>query len=400
LDLFSAEEAVHYLLARVAERQHEDGDEQAARKLAEELGFLPLALEQAASFLTKVSCSFEQYREYLRDARPKLLSYEAEGGTRYPASVAKTWSLTLEWLSSLSRALLRLAAWLAPEAIPRGLFTAEEALLSEMLGVSVDVSRLSIDLALAELDGFSLVRLTSKTVSVHRLLQAVERDSLSGEDCERWLDRASRFFNAFAPASPGDARTWDVWLSLAPHAEALLEHTKRHVIDTLPIALMVNQFGLFLLARAEYAQAEPMFRRALAIYEKALGPEHPDVATSLNNLAELYHDQGQYGKAEPLHERALAIHEKALGPEHPDVATSLNNLAQLHKRRGQYARAEPLYERALVIYEKALGPEHPEVATSLNNLAGLYHDQGQYGKAEPLYQRSLPIWEKALRCRL
>ena len=60
-----------------------------------------------------------------------------------------------------------------------------------------------------------------------------------------------------------------------------------------------------------------MYQRALAIEEKALGPEHPDVATSLNNLAELYRDQGKYGEAEPLYQRALAIDEKALGPDHP-----------------------------------------------------------------------------------
>ncbi len=59
--------------------------------------------------------------------------------------------------------------------------------------------------------------------------------------------------------------------------------------------------------------------RALAIWEKALGPDHPDVAASLNNLASLYHAQGAYERAKPLYERALAIREKALGPDHPDV---------------------------------------------------------------------------------
>ena len=69
------------------------------------------------------------------------------------------------------------------------------------------------------------------------------------------------------------------------------------------------------------------YKRSLAIREKALGPDHPDVAGSLNNLAVLYHDQGRYAEAEPLYKRSLAIEEKALGPDHPDVATSLNNLA-------------------------------------------------------------------------
>jgi tetratricopeptide (TPR) repeat protein len=72
------------------------------------------------------------------------------------------------------------------------------------------------------------------------------------------------------------------------------------------------------------------------------------VATSLNGLAALYGDQSQYAKAEPLYGRALAIWEKALGPEHPEVAASLNGLATLYGDQGQYAKAEPLYIRALV----------------------------------------------------
>ena len=93
---------------------------------------------------------------------------------------------------------------------------------------------------------------------------------------------------------------------------------------------------------------------------------------SLNNLAELYQAQGRYADAEPLYKRSLAIREKALGPDHPDVATSLNNLAVLYQDQGRYADAEPLYKRSLAIQEKALGPDHPAVATSLNNLAALY----------------------------
>ena len=73
--------------------------------------------------------------------------------------------------------------------------------------------------------------------------------------------------------------------------------------------------------------------------------------------------QGRYAEAEPLYKRALAIREKALGPDHPDVAKALNNLAVLYQKQGRYAEAEPLYKRALAIREKALGPDHPDVAT-------------------------------------
>ncbi|AEP13144.1 tetratricopeptide repeat protein [Chloracidobacterium thermophilum] len=87
----------------------------------------------------------------------------------------------------------------------------------------------------------------------------------------------------------------------------------------------------------KYDQALVVAKKALEVAEKSVGPEHPNVAKSLNNLAYLYNAQGQYAQAEPLFRRALAIQEKALGPDHPDVATNLNNLAVLYKNQGQYA---------------------------------------------------------------
>ena len=84
-------------------------------------------------------------------------------------------------------------------------------------------------------------------------------------------------------------------------------------------------------------------------------PIIPTVATSLNNLAVLYRDQGKYAEAEPLYQRALAIREKALGSDHPDVAASLNNLAELYRDQGKYAEAEPLYQRALAITREVTG---------------------------------------------
>jgi CHAT domain-containing protein/Tfp pilus assembly protein PilF len=143
-------------------------------------------------------------------------------------------------------------------------------------------------------------------------------------------------------------------------------------------------------------KAEPLYQRALAIREKSLGPEHRDVAQSLNNLALLYIKMGDYAKAEPLQQRALAIQEKSLGPEHPDVAASLSNLADLYCEKGAYAKAEPLYLRALAIWEKALSLDHPQLAFVLDNLANLHRNQGDYVKAESLYQRALAVQEKAL----
>jgi len=98
--------------------------------------------------------------------------------------------------------------------------------------------------------------------------------------------------------------------------------------------------------------AEPLYKRSLSIWEKALGPEHPNVGETLNNLAVLYSTQGTYDKAEPLYKRSLAIREKALGLEHSHVDTSLNNLAALYEAQGKYAEAGKLEARAKAIQTK------------------------------------------------
>jgi tetratricopeptide (TPR) repeat protein len=145
-----------------------------------------------------------------------------------------------------------------------------------------------------------------------------------------------------------------------------------------------------------YTEAESLDARALAIYEAQLGKDHPTVATSLNNLAELYRATGRYEQAEPLHERALAIREVQLGKDHPDTATSLNNLALLYQATSRYTEAEPLLIRALAIDEAILGYNHPDTAISLNNLGMLYLSTGRYAEAEPLCEKALTIYETQL----
>jgi len=146
----------------------------------------------------------------------------------------------------------------------------------------------------------------------------------------------------------------------------------------------------------KYAEAIPLALEALRIRERALGPDHPDVVESLNNLAILYDAMGAYGQAEPLYQRALKIDEKALGVDHLEVAADLNNLAVLYYNMGAYGQAEPLYQRALKILEAKLCPDDPKVAQSLDHLAELYYNMGAYDQAEPLHQRALKILEAKL----
>lgn len=148
--------------------------------------------------------------------------------------------------------------------------------------------------------------------------------------------------------------------------------------------------------QGEYQKAEPLYRRSLRLSERALGSSHPDVAASMNNLATLYRDEGEYARAEALYKRSLRIVRKALGPESTDTAISLNNLAELYSDQGKYAQAEPLYKRSLEIWEKNLGPQDLNVAVGLNNLGALYDNEKKYAEAEKLYKRALAIKEISL----
>ena len=148
--------------------------------------------------------------------------------------------------------------------------------------------------------------------------------------------------------------------------------------------------GVQAYQQGNYAEAERQWGSALK-EAKRFGPQDPRLATTLNNLAELYRAQGKYAEAEPLHKHSLAIREKALGPEHPEVATSLHNLALLYRAQGKYAEAEPLYNRSLAILEKALGAEHPDVAKSLANYAALLRKTGRTNEATMMEARAKAI---------
>ncbi|MEM8720030.1 MAG: tetratricopeptide repeat protein [Cyanobacteria bacterium P01_G01_bin.39] len=162
------------------------------------------------------------------------------------------------------------------------------------------------------------------------------------------------------------------------------------------VAASLNNLANLYKSQGKYEAAEPLYQEALELLKQLLGEQHPDVATSLNNLADLYQLQGKYEAAEPLYQKALELRKQLLGEQHPDVATSLNNLAKLYQSQSKYDTAEPLYQQALELLKQLLGEQHPDVATCLDNLAGLYESQGKYEAAEPLYQKALELRKQLL----
>ena len=165
-----------------------------------------------------------------------------------------------------------------------------------------------------------------------------------------------------------------------PLAEKALAIRQKILGEHLDVASSLNNLAQLYRHQGRYQQAEPLYKQALEMRKRLLGNEHPDVAQSLNNLAQLYLYQGRYQQAQPLVKQALEMRKRLLGNEHPDVAQSLNNLAQLYLYQGRYQQAQPLVKQALEMRKRLLGNEHPDVAQSLNNLALLYESQGRYSE--------------------
>ncbi len=150
------------------------------------------------------------------------------------------------------------------------------------------------------------------------------------------------------------------------------------------------------LGQGDYSGARERLERALAQYERVLGPEHPDTLGILQNLAITLKAQGDFAGARERYERALAARERLLGPEHPDTLSTLQNLAGTLYAQGSFASARESYERALKAYERLLGPEHPDTLRTLQNLAATLNVQGDFAGARVRYVRALAAYERVL----
>jgi tetratricopeptide (TPR) repeat protein len=394
LDVLTAADATEFLLERTQSGRRIANDDPAqARTVAVKLGNLPLALEQAGAYIGYYTCTFAEYLVSWRDEHKKVLEWFDERLMQYPRSVAATWQTSFKRLEKRAQQLLRILSWLAPDPIPVSLLEAGGGPFARLAGKKTRITPDARE-ALAQLHEHSLVTRAhdAPTFSVHRLVQDVTRSRSNRTSKLGDLKAALRWVDAAFAGDPEDVRNWPVLLPLATHALTLTRHADAAQISEPPIRLL-SQLGMLYYARAQYAEAEPLMLQAIKMSEP-YGREHPVVATLINNLATLFKETKRAQAAEPLYRRALEIDEKANGLEHSSVARDLNNLAALLQGTNRSADAEPLMRRALAIDEKSYGSDHPDVARDLNNLAQLLQDTNRLADAELLMVRQLKILVK------
>ena len=287
-----------------------------------------------------------------------LLKERRSLASDHPESVVTTWLLSFARVEERNPAaadLLRICAYLAPDAIPETILTRGADELGELLSPVV-ADPILFDQAIEPLRAYSLLKRDpqTRTLTVHHLVQAIVREQIgTGAPSLLWKERAIQAVLAAIPNVMNVAQ-WNACEQWLPHALLSATWIAQEQIHTPETALLLNQAGYYLKTRGRYSDAQRLYEQALAIREQVLGELHPSTATSLNNLAALHRAQGKYERpSRYTSERwgSGASVRRATSRS----AQSLNNLALLYHAQGKYAQAEPLYEQALAIYEQVFG---------------------------------------------
>jgi tetratricopeptide (TPR) repeat protein len=366
---------------------------QAAEALAEALGDLPLALEQASAYMDETSTAPGEYLDMLRNRGRELLALGRPATSEQ--TIATVWEVSLRRIRMTipsAEDLLTFCASFGPDDLPRRLVQDYSLVLPKPLAALVQ-DKLAFQQAVGALRRYSLITVTADAFSMHRLVQVVVRGKLEPEQQNQWAVTAAR---VLLEALPEDVHDFDAW----PWAARLLPHVisataSQDVEESAPVVTvrLLNRVSMYLTARSELDLARDLAERSLRIAEAESSVNHLDTAASLYSLALVLHAQGNPSRARSLHERALAIRETLLGTTHLDTGLSLNDLALVLEDQGELDTAQRLQERALEIREMHRGAMHPHTAASLNNLANILQKQGDLDRARTLHERALGIRE-------
>jgi hypothetical protein len=357
-----------------------------AQLLAEAVGDLPLALAQAAGLLAETRMTVTEYVDEL-DARAREVL--AEGRPfGYPVALASTVELAVERLGAQDQAavdVLHLAAVLAAEPVPLDWFTASSHTLPAALGAVTAQAKAGRVLAwrrtLARIADLGLGTLTSDTLQVHRLTQAVLRDQRSSDHLEADHAAAVAMLAAAAPNDQGrDPVTWRTWAVVLPHL-LVLDPAENSPGGIVIRATAVNAMW-YLLWRGQYDVALPLVEHWRTTWGSQDGPENLQVQRAGNLLAAAYRSVGRLQEAHDLDADVLDRWRRVLGVDHSDTLDAARSLARDLAGLGRLGEAYNLDADVLERRRRLLGPDHPDTLISASNLA---IDLRRLGRAQNAY---------------
>jgi tetratricopeptide (TPR) repeat protein len=444
VEVFSPGEALAFL----ADRTGRAGDA-GAEAVAAELGYLPLALAQAAAVIAAQHLPYEIYLERLRSL-PVDRYVTREEGQPYPHGVAEAVLMSLDAVrnsdqSGMCTRVMEIIAVLSAAGVRRELLHAARQAGALANRTEAVTSAVMVDEALGRLAEWSLLAfsLDGQAVTAHRLVLRVVRDSLAQQghlaavcqavaslldaQAEALVGSRDRLairdfpdqvtaLRRSAAGLPGEAgELEEILLKLRSQAlnhlnalgdsalqtigvgEPLIEDCERVLgPDHSETLKSRNHLANAYRVAGRTAEAIALFEQVLAAVERVLGPDHPDTLTSRNDLAHAYQEAGRTAEAIALHEQTLAAFERVQGPDHPDTQSSRNNLAMAYQEAGRTAEAIPLHEQVLVASERVRGPDHSGTLTYRNNLAIAYRAAGRTAEAIALHEQTLADKERVL----
>jgi tetratricopeptide (TPR) repeat protein len=379
IDVLDRAESVAFLCERVRGLTETD-----AGALAEQLGDLPLAMAQAAAFMAETGTTASTYLGLLETRARRMMQEGRPGG--YPMSLAAATELTAQRLAEKDPAAAELAtlcAFLAPEPIPLDMITSAAAELPAALA-SRAADPVDWATTLAQFSRGALARIGQGTLQMHRLTQAILRDSLTAAQAVEMRARTEAILAASDPGKPDDLATWPRWAEVMPHLLAAdLAGGNRALRAT------AGDVCWYLLtrgnARSGYDLASRLYRR----WRDGLGADDPDTLMAAHYRAWALADLGDYAAARELDEDTLERRRRVLTVDHHSTLTTASNLVASLGQLGQLAAAKELAEDTLDRRRRVLGEDDPDTLVSASNLADVLRELGEAQAARALDEDTL-----------
>jgi tetratricopeptide (TPR) repeat protein len=379
VDVFIRPESIALLNTHLPHVAEADAD-----RLAEALGDLPLAMGQAADLLAETRMPVADYLAELDVHAGELMS-EGHPPAGYPMPLAATVTLSAGHLCGTDPAagqLLYLCARLGPEAIPVDLFTAHPGLLPGPLETTAR-KPVAFHRAMAQLGRHGLARLTDTGPILHRLVQAVLRDT--DENSTAHQDVVERLVAASRPDDSSHPQWWPRWSVLLPHILAVAPATTGNP----DLRRAAARAMWYLKARGDFRTALPLTEHLHRAWAEQHGPDDRNTIDIAHTLAAIHSELGNFWKAHEITEDLLTRSRRRLGDDHPLTLVAASNFAVGLRRLGDYARARELDEDTLARRRRVLGDDHPDTLVSASSLAVDLQRLGDYAGARELDEDTL-----------
>ncbi|MEU6674360.1 FxSxx-COOH system tetratricopeptide repeat protein [Streptomyces sp. NPDC046925] len=391
VDIFERGESIKLLNKRGPELTEQDADE-----LAEALGDLPLAIEQAAAWRAETGMPVQEYLRLFKEKRSELLFESAPYA--YQQSIATAWNVSLDHVEQTNPEaiqLLQVCAYLAPEPIPRDLFSNPHrgSIAPQLDAALADPMRLSR--AVREIKRYSLARLDLRTDSlqIHRLVQAVLINRMTPLQQEQMKHGAQMLLASADPRNPESHTTWNRYAMLYPHAVAA---DAVHSTDPWVHGLVVG-IAKYLQRWGDHESAQRFTEEAYAAARELLGPEDDKTLTLAFWLGWTHFSMGHYEQAAEINRVTLAAYESAQLPSRvpvPEIREShldaMGAVAADLRVTGDFDEALALTQRVFDLATAAFGADEPTTMNAAHNLAVCLRLVGRFQDA---YELDCTTWE-------